>query len=329
MIVIAMLLMSLLLSMGMVRLSIIYAYRHHMLDHPGRRRSHQIATPRGGGIGLVMTVLLTLPMCLYLLPKAWSTHLIIGMLVSLLLVASIGWLDDRYSLAWWPRLLVQLLAVGLFSLLLLPSLSWWWPCLILAGTWSINMHNFMDGIDGLLAQQGVLVSAGLGGIAYLAGQPALAAVCGCIAAACLGFWYYNVSPARIFMGDVGSSSLGLLLFMLIAMLWRIETSLLWPCLILCSAFVTDASLTLLHRIRRNRRWYSAHREHLYQWLVRRGYSHNACVLGYLGWNLLFVLPLAASALFFRHLALPACMLGYLLAASLWMTLKHRLVRRGK
>jgi UDP-N-acetylmuramyl pentapeptide phosphotransferase/UDP-N-acetylglucosamine-1-phosphate transferase len=330
MLAIGMMLASLLLSAGVVRLAIGYAHRRGMLDHPGYRRSHTLPTPRGGGIGVVVAVLATVPACLLLLPAAWPAVLVAGLAAAFVLVALVGWLDDHRPLPILPRFGVQLLAAALFSGLLLGTgLSWWWwPLLIVAGAWSVNLHNFMDGIDGLLAQQGVFVATGLAVLAGLAGQPALCAACVCTATACGGFWCYNRSPARIFMGDVGSGSLGLLLFMLIAMLWRIEHRLLWPALILCSAFVTDASLTLLSRMQRGRRWYNAHREHLFQWMVRKGCSHTGGVARYLGWNLLVALPLAAASLFVPGMALPFCVVAYLAAAATWLALKRRLLRRN-
>lgn len=326
---IGMVLASLLLSAGVVWGAIGYAHRRGILDHPGYRRSHTLPTPRGGGVGIVLAALATVPAALLLPPTPWPLSVASGLAVALVLVALVGWLDDHRSLPVWPRFGVQLFAAALFSgLLLRTGLSWWWwPLLIVAGSWSVNLHNFMDGIDGLLALQAVFVATGLGLLSWSAGQPSLGLACACSAAGCAGFWLYNRSPARIFMGDVGSGSVGLLLFMLVAMLWRVDSSLLWPCLILCSAFVADASLTLLSRMLRGRRWYTAHREHLYQWMVRRGRSHGQVVMMYLGWNLLVASPLALIARFYPRMALPFCVAAYLAAAATWLALKRRLVRR--
>ncbi|KZC38232.1 glycosyl transferase family 4, partial [Rhodanobacter sp. FW510-R12] len=220
-------------------------------------------------------------------------------------------------------------AVGLFSLgLLTTGLSgWWMPLLLIAGAWSINLHNFMDGIDGLLAQQAIFVGAGLAGLAVAAGQSALAAAAAVFAASALGFWCFNRPPARIFMGDVGSGSVGLLIFAFSAMLWRVDPSWLWPALILSSAFVADASLTLLTRMWRGRRWYTAHREHLYQWLVRRGGTHARSDMIYMGWNLLVAAPSAWLAWSHLYMALPITMAVYLAAAVAWLALKRRCLRR--
>lgn len=323
-------LVALVVAAMAARGAIAYAHRRGMLDQPGQRRSHTMPTPRGGGIGIVLACLVALPGTLASLPGPWPIWPVASLALALLLVAAIGWWDDHRPLRQWPRLGVQLLATTLFSAALLASagLSWGWlPLLVLAGGWSINLHNFMDGIDALLAQQGIFVAAGLGGLAASVGQPALAGAGFATAAACLGFWLYNRPPARIFMGDVGSGSVGLLLFALAAMLWRVEPALLWPALILGSSFVADASLTLLNRFLRGRRWYAPHREHLYQWLVRSGRTHARAAAWYLGWNLLVAAPAAVVARQHPAMALPACAAVYTVAGATWIVTKRRCMRR--
>jgi UDP-N-acetylmuramyl pentapeptide phosphotransferase/UDP-N-acetylglucosamine-1-phosphate transferase len=319
------------IALGVVRAAMAYAHRRGMFDQPGQRRSHKIPTPRGGGIGIIVSVLLTMPACLLCMQPAWSFHIVITLLVATVLVAWIGWWDDHSSLPALPRFGVQILAVALFSgALLIDGPSWLWlPPLVLAGAWSINLHNFMDGIDGLLAQQGIFVAGGLAILAWLGDQHAMASASACLAAACLGFWCYNRSPAQIFMGDVGSGSIGLLLFALTAMLWQVNWLWLWPALILSSAFVTDATLTLLTRILGGRRWYTAHREHLYQWIVRRGHTHVVGARWYVGWNLLMAAPLAVLAWEIPGIGLAACIVTYAVAAAVWLMAKRRMIQRDR
>ncbi|WP_237561484.1 MraY family glycosyltransferase [Frateuria defendens] len=324
------LLASFLLALVCVRGAIAYAHRRGMLDQPGQRRSHTVPTPRGGGIGVVVGMLLTAPSALVFLGAAWPVSVAAALGAALLLVAAVGWWDDHRPLGVRLRLLVQLAATALFSLALLRATegAWLWlPLLVLAGAWSINLHNFMDGIDGLLAQQAIFASAGMGLLAWFAGQPALAAASFCLTAASMGFWLYNRPPAKIFMGDVGSGSIGLLLFAFAAMLWRAASHLLWPALLLCSAFVADASLTLLTRFLRGRRWYAAHREHLYQWVVRSGRSHAGSDRLYLYWNLLIAAPAAAIAACVPAAGLPLCVLGYATAFIVWISSKRYILRR--
>lgn len=317
--------MTLLLVWGAIG----YAKRRGMLDQPGQRRSHRLPTPRGGGIGIVVVMLLSLPYILAIAPGNWPASVIWGLWVALVLVAVAGWWDDHRSLPIWPRLGAQLLGVGLFAVgLLAAGLPWWWlPVLLAAGAWSVNLHNFMDGIDGLLAQQVVFVGVGLALLGWSGGQPALATAAAVLAASSLGFWWFNRSPARIFMGDVGSASTGLLIFAFSAMLWRVDQRMLWPVLILSSAFAVDASFTLLTRVLRGRRWYTAHREHLYQWLVRRGATHSQVGGAYLGWNVLVAAPLAWLAWSYPRMALPVTMVTYLVATATWLALKRRCLRR--
>lgn len=320
------LLAAFLISLLLVRATIGYAYRHGMLDLPGRRRSHQQPTPRGGGIGIVLAMLLCAPA---LLSNVWSYGVVTSWITGLVLVAWIGWWDDRRALGVLPRLAVQVLAASGFSAVLLHGeTSWWWLLLLVpAGVWSVNLHNFMDGIDGLLAIQAMFVASGLALLAYSIGQADLALAAATLVFAGLGFWIYNRPPARIFMGDVGSGSVGWILFAFSAMLWRVDNRLIWPCLILSSVFAVDAGLTLLSRMLHGRRWYAAHREHLYQWLVRSGATHGQVAWGYLGWNLLVVAPLVGLAAVHPSSAIVLTMGAYVFAGVAWFVLKNRLVRR--
>ena len=324
------LLTSFFVTLVIVHGAIGYARRRGLLDHPGQRRSHHLATPRGGGIGIVLAMLVCLIGAGWNLPHGGFWHpLPGGLCIALVPVALAGWWDDHRPLPVLPRLAAQVLGAGLFSLSLLATgTRWWWlPLLLAGGVWSVNLHNFMDGIDGLLAQQAIFVGAGLAVLAWAAAQPALALAAACLAVSALGFWCFNRPPARIFMGDVGSGSVGLLVFALSAMLWQALPALLWPALILSSAFVMDASLTLLTRMWQGRRWHAAHREHLYQWLARRGGTHARADMAYLGWNMLVAAPLAWLAWSHLRAALTVTMAAYVGAAAIWLYLKRRLLRR--
>jgi UDP-N-acetylmuramyl pentapeptide phosphotransferase/UDP-N-acetylglucosamine-1-phosphate transferase len=326
---IGMVLASLLIAMLVVRAAIAYAHRRGMMDLPGQRRSHVIPTPRGGGIGIVVAALVTMPLGLYVMPGAWPAAVVVSLAFSTVLVATVGWWDDHRPLPVLPRFGIQLLSAALFAVALtLAGMPWWWiPVLVLAGAWSINLHNFMDGIDGLLAQQVIFVASGLAVLGLAAGQQALAVAAACLAGAALGFWYYNRPRARIFMGDVGSGTMGFLIFALSGLLWRVDWHLLWPAAILSSSFVADATLTLLGRMASGRRWYTAHREHLYQWMVRSGFTHASGGACYLVWNVLVAAPLAALAWFWPRGAVPVCVGTYLVAITVWILMKRQCLWR--
>ena len=292
------------LSALCTRLAIAYAHRRKLLDQPGQRRSHSVPTPRGGGIGIVAGSILATAL---LANDADAPYRIIALVLvtSIAIVAAVGWIDDHGSLRARIRFAVHCLTAALLLASLASVLGLLSPdaspgalvLYTLAGAlpgfaivWSINLHNFMDGIDGLLACQFVFVMIMLAALFAHAGQPFAARYAGLLAVATLGFVPFNFPRARIFMGDVGSGVLGLLVAVVVA--WQMLTPgiALASGLVLCSAFVTDATCTLLARMLRGRRWYSAHREHLYQCLVRSGYSHARVVALYMGWNLLIVLP---------------------------------------
>lgn len=316
---------TLVVAFVVVRGCIAYAHRRGMLDQPGQRRSHTVPTARGGGLGLVVAWVLAM---LLVLPGSLPWPLMAALVAGTLGVAAIGWLDDHGDLPVRPRLLVQLAACAVFAAAVCSHglAWWWWPVLVLAGTWSINLHNFIDGIDGLLAQQCIFFGVGIACIAAGIGSPALLAAGGAFSMSALGFWWFNRSPARIFMGDVGSGAVGFIVFALTALVWLVDAPALWAALLLSSSVATDATLTLLSRMRGGRRWYSAHREHLYQWLVRRGHGHARVGGYYLAWNVFVAAPLAAAAMAWPRLAPLCCVVGYGLAAAAWVGGKRAIWR---
>jgi UDP-N-acetylmuramyl pentapeptide phosphotransferase/UDP-N-acetylglucosamine-1-phosphate transferase len=148
----------------------------------------------------------------------------------------------------------------------------------------------MDGINGLLSFQAIFVFLTLAALAHSVGAVADAWHLCALAATVAAFLPFNFPRARVFMGDVGSGAVGLLIG--IAVLRQTSLSGLAPLsgAVACSAFVIDATCNLLSRMLRGRRWYSAHREHLYQWMVRSGMLHGRVVLWYMSWNLFVVVP---------------------------------------
>jgi UDP-N-acetylmuramyl pentapeptide phosphotransferase/UDP-N-acetylglucosamine-1-phosphate transferase len=286
------------------RISIHYAHRRRLIDQPGQRRSHSLPTPRGGGIAIVVAVVLSMLALVEVRSGAAGMIASTPLLGAITLVALVGWIDDHRSLAAGWRLLAHCLAaviLGTPALSLLlgdpafnPALPWIvtaWLVFGIALVWSINLHNFMDGIDGLLGTQALFVFCVLAWICARAGRIGEAQQIGLFAAATLGFLPFNYPRARIFMGDVGSGVLGLLVAVAVFRQMVAVPSAFWAGFIACSAFIVDSTATLLSRMLSGRRWYSAHREHLYQWLVRCGFSHVQVVGMYVAWNVAVVLPM--------------------------------------
>lgn len=247
-----------------------YALRRRLIDQPGERRSHTIATPRGGGVAIVAAVLAGSALLMWHQPE--QTLLLACFAIGLVLVATVGWVDDHRPLSPWVRLAVQALAAGVLAGGVHGSTGLWLHALLAFALVMVlvNVWNFMDGIDGLAASQAVLVSAGL---ALVLGQSVWGWLAAGLAAATCGFLPFNFPKARIFLGDVGSGSLGYVLAALVLAGLTAYPSA-WPLLLLpFAAFLVDASFTLLARILRRERWWTPHVQHVYQRWARRQGKH--------------------------------------------------------
>ena len=277
------------------------AERLGLVQAPNERSSHTIPTPSGGGVGIVLGgAIATLPAAL---------HAPIPVLVTLaasLAVAAIGFWDDRRPLRASFRLAAQFVLLGLAVAGAVPvaaladaaglPLPLIFAGLVLAGVYWINLYNFMDGIDGIAASQAIFMLAGAAALALIANaglidHPGLWWLLG-IAAATFGFLWLNWPPARIFMGDAGSTWLGFITAMLALLTISWGWLSPWQWLILGAAFVTDASVTLARRLLNREKVFQAHRRHAYQALSRRWRSHRKVTLLFIAINVIWLLPLA-------------------------------------
>jgi UDP-N-acetylmuramyl pentapeptide phosphotransferase/UDP-N-acetylglucosamine-1-phosphate transferase len=273
-----------------------YALHRELLDHPGERRSHVVATPRGGGVGIVFAWLLAWLLA-SLLQLSADPMLIVAAVAGLLLVAGVGWVDDHRPLSPWLRLGAHGFAAMVFALAIwqltrdpVDTLLAWLSVVVLVNVW-----NFMDGIDGLAASQAAIAAAAY---ALFAGDAVTAALAWALSAACCGFLPFNFPRARIFLGDVGSGALGYalaVLFTLVAI--EVERSPTdWLLLAIpLSTFLIDASLTLCRRMLRGDRWWTAHVEHAYQQLAFRVGAHWPVTLAYAAWTCCGALILAIAS----------------------------------
>jgi Fuc2NAc and GlcNAc transferase len=280
------------------------------LDHPNERSLHQSPTPRGGGLGIVVVVLGVTAIAVFqgLMQRGVALALSGGGV----LVALVGWLDDRHTLRPSVRLLAHVAAASW-------ALAWLggYPALAVGGSdvhlgpagsalalvgivWAINLFNFMDGIDGIAGVEALSVA--VGGLLLTGGHapPALVVLLLATAGATIGFLAWNWWPARVFLGDVGSGFLGFLLA--VVAIWSERAGALpaigWG--ILGMVFIGDATITLVRRAIRRRPLAQAHRDHAYQRLVRSGWSHARTCLAILALNaVLFLLA--------RLLPLPAAL----------------------
>lgn len=279
-----------------------YALAHDVLDVPNARSSHAVATPRGGGAAIVVVSLAALPWLAYrgLLP--WNAVWAMG--GAGVLVALVGFVDDHRHVAARWRLAAHFIAAmwaihwlgGMPSLALPivgPIAGWLgWALLAIYLVWLLNLYNFMDGIDGIASVEAVSVLIGGALLYVIVGQPALAAAPLMLAAAVGGFLYWNLTPARIFMGDAGSGFLGIVLGALSVQAAWVDPELFWAWQILLGVFIVDATVTLVRRLIRGERIYEAHRSHAYQRASRRLGGHRPVTLAVLVIDLVWLLPVA-------------------------------------
>lgn len=288
------------------------AVRARLLDIPNERSSHTVATPRGGGLSIVIIYTLAI---LLLVWQGSFPRSFISLVLAGILVAVIGLLDDRRHIAAGMRLFVHFLAValGLICLDSVPSFPWLFGAVfsdifvflvfLVALVWVINLNNFMDGIDGLAAVETICVAGGAAVILWLnSGAPAFIYVLLLLVAATSGFLVWNWPPAKIFMGDACSGFLGLSLGLLALITSAAGGINIWSWVILYGVFIVDATYTLFVRILSGQRFYEAHRSHTYQILSRQLKSHKKVTLGVMAVNIFWLFPLAVVSSRYSNIA---------------------------
>jgi len=239
------------------------------LDTPNARSLHAAPVPRIGGLIMVPVALASS------LPVLPSAGLLAGLAAGL---CAISFIDDRWGLPVFVRLVSHMAAalVLCLGLLLSPS-PWGYGLAVVTLVWGINLFNFMDGSDGLAGGM-ALIGFAVFGWMLLDAMPEIAKVAFCLAAAAAGFLAFNFSPARVFMGDAGSVPLGFLAGGIGIAGWQQSVWPAWFPVLLFAPFVVDATVTLLKRVLRGEKFWQPHRDHYYQRLVRMGWSHRHVAL---------------------------------------------------
>jgi UDP-N-acetylmuramyl pentapeptide phosphotransferase/UDP-N-acetylglucosamine-1-phosphate transferase len=271
------------------------------IDHPTDRSLHSKPTPRSGGLAILATVLIGLGIAALgfavltpstgFLPKGFASASV-WIVGSIALVTTVSFLDDRRGLPVGLRFAVQAIAAGIVVWgvgLTLPSipipgiktieLGWFAaPVSVLFLLWMTNLYNFMDGMDGFAGGMTVL---GFGFLAYFgwrAELPFMLLTATIVSMSALGFLVHNFPPARIFMGDVGSISLGFTGGALMLVGVRDGLFDFWVPMMIFSPFIMDATVTVLRRAWQRQKIWEAHRDHYYQRLVLLGWGHRKTVL---------------------------------------------------
>ncbi len=281
-----------------------------ILDQPNERSLHSKPISRTGGLGILGGILVAGLSLTY--AQDYPEYLL-AIFAGVILIAFVSLIDDKRGVSVRYRLLIHMLAAvvlirsGFYILTLDTPLfllelhsEWAYFFTFLFIIWSINLFNFMDGMDGFaggMAFIGFFVFSVLGA---LKGDSAYALLAAIIASANGAFLIFNFPPARIFMGDTGSSVLGFL--MAAMMIWADNKQIfpLWIGILVFSPFILDASLTLLCRAVKGKKIWQAHRDHLYQRLVLSGWSHKRTVVMEYGIMLVCAVLALCSGCFIGH-----------------------------
>lgn len=265
-----------------------HALKKGLVDIPGSRTSHAAPTPRGGGVVFVAVTVIASGI-LYWYGHITRTEIIL--VTCSFLMATVGVADDYLKLRNSLRFVAQLFVATLFLVLngvpetlslaplTIPLGVLAWPLCVLFIVWSVNLFNFMDGLDAFASMEAIIIFAVLGALGAAAGASHFSILMLILAASIAGFLKWNFPPAKIFMGDGGSYFLG---FMIAGAALVSDTGRGIPLMVpitLYALFWFDATVTLTRRMLTGEEWYRAHRSHAYQRLHQAGYSHLA-VTGY-------------------------------------------------
>jgi len=290
-----------------------FTIRKSILDLPNERSSHSLPTPRGGGIAIAITWFLAIT---YLYIRKYIDSTPFFALLCGLPISVIGLVDDVITISPRVRFFVQVICATIAIFLLgglniinigfqVISFPYLFSIVAVFGiVWFTNLFNFLDGIDGYISAEVIFI-----GFAFflLFGEvpPAL------LAAVTAGFLVWNWQPAKIFMGDVGSTLLGFTMgvFAVYYQNEGVASILIW--IMLTSLFWFDATLTLYRRWRNNEKLSQAHRKHAYQRIVQAGFSHQKTVLYGISINFLILL-LVLIAIKYPELTLVMLLVNLLL-----------------
>ena len=251
--------------------------KRYALARPNARSSHKEPTPQGGGIAVVAATVLVAAIAIGI--RTPELAVLSSVLAATFLIAVLGAVDDIRPLDVGPRLVLQTVAVCAIivalpaELRIVPVLPWWIErtLLVLGGLWFVNLVNFMDGIDWMTVAEAVPISAGVVLLGAASGMPAPALVVAlALLGALIGFAPFNRPVAKLFLGDVGSLPIGLLLGWLLVLLagrGHLAAALLLPLY-----YLADATITLGQRLANGERVWEAHRSHFYQRATTRGFT---------------------------------------------------------
>ncbi len=291
------------ISFGITGFFRLYAIRKSILDIPNNRSSHVVSTPRGGGIAIAITWFSAI--VFLFLKKEINSALFFALLCGLP-ISTISLVDDIITISPKVRLLVQVISAIMvifflgaingvdigFSYLSVPIV---FSILAIIGiVWFTNLFNFLDGIDGYISVEIIFICLS----AYFLLGTLLPLF---LVAAVAGFLLWNWQPAKIFMGDVGSTLLGFTIGVFAIYYQKKHQSSIIIWLMLSSLFWFDATITLIRRLKNHEKLSEPHRKHAYQRIVQFGFSHQRTVISAMVINCIIFILVLLSVLYPNYL----------------------------
>ena len=267
-------------------------------DEPNERSSHTVVTPRGGGVAIFAGFFLGVLLIQWLGDVSpISSDYFLGFVASTIIVGVLSFYDDFFQVSFKIKLVGQFLAIAIAMLagLLVDKLHfaiigevnlgfWAYPLTFVWMFGMTNAYNFIDGLDGFAASTAFVVAVFFAYITASQGSYFVYLASLSLAAATLGFLFYNWSPAKIFMGDIGSTFLGLTFATLAIIAARYDHShtSFWVMPLLVFHYIFHTVFTFVRRLMAKENVFLPHRTHIYQLLNRIGYTHRQVALGYAG-----------------------------------------------
>jgi glycosyltransferase WbpL len=328
------LLMAVAIVSGLVTNFIRYiSIKKNLYDIPNARSSHDIPKPKGGGLSIVLILLITIGNLFF--NHQIASNISMSLLIGLSLVAIVGFIDDYKNLPVLIRAVAYVLAavlsihlIGGVSVLSINNYQIQlnqFGCFlaVLFVVWITNLYNFMDGTDGFAAIQTICTGLFCGVLLYLSAHTPYAIFLFSLVASTIGFLYWNWSPAKIFMGDVGSCTIGFLFAVLSLYTEKEEMLSISVWLILLAPFIGDATFTLFKRINKKEKWYKAHNSHAYQKLYQLGISHSELAIALFITNIIILWPIAYFAHSYKNLELTMLVSAYCIIGIIWLIVQNK------
>ena len=313
-----------------------FSIKNNLYDIPNERSSHSMPIPKGGGLSIIILLIITTSPLFYF--QMISREIFLSIIIGMFIVSIIGLIDDYKNLPILIRLfgytigaIIALYFIGGVNSLFESNHNFFKCCdiniskfggigpflAVLFVLWLTNLYNFMDGTDGFAAIQTICVSLFCSFLFYSSDNYALVIIMLCMTSSTIGFLYWNWAPAKIFMGDVGSCSIGFFFGLITLYSAKEEIIPISIWLILLAPFIGDATFTLIKRIIKKEKWYEAHNSHAFQKLFQHGLSHRQLTFGLIITNLFVMWPLAILTQIYQNYDLYIVILAYILIWFIW------------